>query len=115
MNQELFNVLIVVLTILFTYGGLTLYIRVNSFLEKKFTGEELKTIKNLASITVKYVENIYKETGSRGEVKLDKAMTTLIEMLSKYNIVLTKEEICIHLENAVNEMYSKIEENKVKK
>ena len=112
MNQELFNLFIVLLTVLFTYGGVSIYIRLNTYLEKKFSSEELKTVKSLASITVKYIENIYKTLNVNGNVKLKEAVNVLKDMLAKYDITLTDEELKIYIENAVNELNNKINETK---
>lgn len=60
------------------------------------------TKKEIAMITVRYVEQVF--TALHGKDKLEKAKSTFVDMLNEKGIKVTESEIDMLLEAAVNQM-----------
>jgi LL-H family phage holin len=63
------------------------------------------TKKEIAMITVRYVEQVF--TALHGKDKLEKAKSTFVEMLNEKGIKISESEIDMLLEAAVNQMNDK--------
>ena len=69
---------------------------------------KLDTIKEIARVVVKFVEQVYKDI--HGEEKLDKALEAFAEMLNNKGITISELEMRVYLESALaefNEAFNK--------
>lgn len=80
------------------------------WLYKNTIGDKIKldTIKEIARVVVKFVEQVYKDI--HGEEKLDKALEAFAEMLNNKGITISDLEMRVYLESALaefNEAFNK--------
>ena len=77
---------------------------IKDFLIKKGGEKTIKIVEILAKNAVNAVEQVAKETGFKGEEKLEQARTKIRAELNKYNISMTDKDLDTFVESAVKQM-----------
>lgn len=65
---------------------------------------KLEANKNVVSIVVNAIEQIYKNTGTKGEDKLKAAEEKVVNILASKGIKITQDEIRVLIENCIREI-----------
>lgn len=99
MNEMLFEIIILVLSILATIlTGIVV-----PYFKEKIGNEKLAKYEYWVSNAVACAEMIYKEQGM-GEIKKEYVINFLNDMFNKKKIVITEEQLNVLIEHAVKEM-----------
>jgi LL-H family phage holin len=77
---------------------------VKDFLIAKGGEKSIKIVEILAKNAVNAVEQVAKETGIKGEEKLAKAKSAIVNELDKYNVYMSDKDLDVFVESAVKQM-----------
>ena len=99
MNEVLFKVILILIPVF----GVIITGVIVPFIESKIDAETLNKIVKWTKYAVKSAEMIYNESG-KGKLKKEYVIDFLTNMFNKNKIVITKEQMDILIESAVQEL-----------